>query len=81
MKTSTKFVVAAVVFVTLFEAAAFAVLWRTGMNIDPAITAGHFSFWTVEIIALASIKNNKTKKTQKPEKPKKKKQEETENVG
>ena len=78
MKTSTKFVVAAVVFVTLFEAAAFAVLWRTGMNIDPVITAGHFSFWTVEIIALASIKNNKTKKTQKP---KKKKQEETENVG
>ena len=75
MKTSTKFVVAAVVFVTLFEAAAFAVLWPTGMNIDPAITAGHFSFWTVEIIALAKIKINKDKK------PKKKKQEETENVG
>ena len=75
MKTSTKFVVAAVVFVTLFEAAAFAVLWHTGMNIDPAITAGHFSFWTAEIIALASIKNTKTQKGKK-----KKKQEETENV-
>ncbi len=74
MKTSTKFVVAAVVFVTLFEAAAFAVLWHTGMNIDPAITAGHFSFWTAEIIALASIKNTKTKKT------KKKKQEDVNNV-
>lgn len=73
MKTSTKFVVAAVVSVTLFEAAAFAVLWHTGMNIDPAITAGHFSFWTAEIIALASIKNNKSKK--------KKKQEEMKNVG
>lgn len=77
MKTSTKFVVAAVVAVTLFEAAAFAVLWHTGMNIDPAITAGHFSFWTAEIIALASIKNNKTNNGKKK---KKKKQEEQINV-
>ncbi len=76
MKTSTKFVVAAVVFVTLFEAAGFAVLWHTGMNIDPAITAGHFSFWTAEIIALASIKNNKTNNGKK----KKKKKEEQINV-
>ncbi|MBP3327514.1 MAG: hypothetical protein J6L91_01245 [Clostridia bacterium] len=75
MKTSTKFVVAAVVFVTLYTAASFIVLSMSGQNISDALTIAFFAFWTTEIVALAKIKINKDKK------PKKKKQEETENVG
>lgn len=81
MKTATKFVISAVIAVLVYTVASFIVLFQTGQNIEASLTMAYFSFWTAEIIALASIKNNKTKKTQKPEKPKKKKQEETENVG
>lgn len=75
MKTSTKFVVAAVVFVNFYTVASFIVLGVSGQNISDALTVAFFAFWTTEIIALAKIKINKDKK------PKKKKQEETENVG
>lgn len=75
MKTATKFVVAAVVFVNFYTVASFVMLYLTGLNISETLTALYFTFWTTEIVALASIKNTKTKKGKK-----KKKQEETENV-
>lgn len=33
----------------------------TGMELSPTLTTAWFSFWGVEIIALATIKNCKTK--------------------
>ena len=60
MKTSTKFVISAVLAVLIYTAASFIVLFRTGMNIDGSLTVAYFSFWTAEIVALASIKNAKT---------------------
>ena len=65
MKTSTKFVISAVIAVLVYTAASFIVLFRTGMNIDGSLTVAYFSFWTAEIVALASIKNNKTKRRKK----------------
>lgn len=75
MKTATKFVISAVIAVLVYTVASFIVLFQTGQNIEASLTMAYFSFWTAEIIALASIKNTKTKKGKK-----KKKQEETENV-
>ena len=65
MKTSTKFVISAVLAVLIYTAASFIVLFQTGMNIDGSLTVAYFSFWTPEIVALASIKNNKTKRRKK----------------
>lgn len=65
MKTSTKFVISAVVAVVIYTVASFIVLFQTGQNIDASLTVAYFSFWTAEIIALASIKNNKSKKKKK----------------
>lgn len=62
MKTSTKFVILAVLAILIYTAVSFLVLFKTGMNIDSGLTVAYFSFWTVEIVALASIKNTKTKK-------------------
>ena len=67
MKTSTKFVITAVVSITLYTVASFIVLFQTGQNISDALTAVFFAFWTTEIVALASIKNNKSKKKKKQE--------------
>jgi hypothetical protein len=75
VKTATKFVISAVIAVLVYTVASFIVLFQTGQNIEASLTMAYFSFWTAEIIALASIKNTKTKKGKK-----KKKQEETENV-
>ena len=65
MKTSTKFVISAVLAVLIYTVASFIVLFRTGMNIDGSLTVAYFSFWTAEIVALASIKNTKTKRRKK----------------
>ena len=65
MKTSTKFLISAVIAVLVYTAASFIVLFRTGMNIDGSLTVAYFSFWTAEIVALASIKNAKTKRRKK----------------
>ena len=67
MKTSTKFVIAAVIAITLFTVASFIVLFVSGQNISDGLTVAYFSFWTAEIVALASIKNTKTRKRKKKE--------------
>ena len=65
MKTSTKFVISAVLAVLIYTAASFIVLFRTGMNIDGSLTVAYFAFWTAEIVSLATIKNTKTKRRKK----------------
>lgn len=67
MKTSTKFVIAAVTAIMLFTVASFIVLFASGQNISDGLTVAYFSFWTAEIVALASIKNTKTRKKKKKE--------------
>lgn len=44
-----------------YVVASFWLQYRTGIGIDPTITTCWFGFWTAEIIALTTIKNNKTK--------------------
>ena len=65
MKTSTKFVISAVIAVLIYTTASFIVLFRTGMNIDGTLTAAYFAFWTSEIVSLATIKNTKIKRRKK----------------
>lgn len=61
MKTSTKFVAAAVVAIVVFTIACFVILAATGLNIPDALIVAYYGFWTVEIVSLAAIKNTKTK--------------------
>jgi hypothetical protein len=48
--------------VTAFTVAAFILQFRGMMEISTTLTTAWFAFWTVEIIALASIRNVKIKK-------------------
>lgn len=47
--------------VTAFTVAAFILQFRGMMEISTTLTAAWFAFWTVEIVALASIRNVKVK--------------------
>ena len=47
--------------VTGFTVAAFLLQFKGLMEISATLTGCWFGFWTVEIIALASIRNQKTK--------------------
>ena len=47
--------------VTAFTVAAFILQFRGMMEISTTLTTAWFAFWTVEIIALASIRNVKIK--------------------
>lgn len=47
--------------VTGFTVAAFVLQFKGLMEISSTLTGCWFGFWTVEIIALASIRNQKTK--------------------
>ena len=44
-----------------YVVASFWLQYRTGIGIDPTITTCWFGFWTAEVVALTTIKNNKTK--------------------
>lgn len=48
--------------VTAFTVAAFILQFRGMMEISTTLTTAWFTFWTIEIIALASIRNVKIKK-------------------
>lgn len=48
--------------VTAFTVAAFILQFKGMMEISTTLTTAWFAFWTVEIIALASIRNVKIKK-------------------
>lgn len=51
--------------VTAFTVAAFVLQFKGLMEISTTLTTCWFAFWTVEIIALASIRNQKTKHEKK----------------
>ena len=60
-KVSNIMLVTIIVAIVGYVIASFWLQYVTGMSIDPTITTCWFGFWTVEIIALTTIKNNKTK--------------------
>ena len=60
-KVSNIMLIIIVVAIVGYVIASFWVQYKTGIAMDPTITTCWFGFWTVEIIALTTIKNNKTK--------------------
>lgn len=60
-KVSNIMLVIIVVAIVGYVIASFWLQYQTGIAIDPTITTCWFGFWTAEIIALTTIKNNKTK--------------------
>ena len=56
-----------IIAVTAFTTAAFILQFKGLMEVSPTLTTCWFAFWTVEIIALASIRNQKTKHEKKEE--------------
>lgn len=60
-KVSNIMLVTIIVAIVGYIIASFWLQYRTGISPDPTMTTCWFGFWTVEIIALTTIKNNKTK--------------------
>ena len=60
-KVSNIMLIIIVVAIVGYVIASFWVQYKTGISMDPTITTCWFGFWTVEIVALTTIKNNKTK--------------------
>ena len=60
-KVSNVMLIIIVVAIVGYVLASFWLQYRTGIAIDPTLTTCWFGFWTAEIIALTTIKNNKTK--------------------
>lgn len=60
-KVSNIMLVTIIVAIVGYVMAAFWIQYKTGMPVDSTLTTCWFGFWTVEIIALTTIKNNKTK--------------------
>ena len=61
MKTSTKVVLAAVVCNIVYTVAAFVLQFATGVEVSSTLTTCWFTFWGVELGALAGIKICKTR--------------------
>ena len=60
-KVSNIVLIAACVAVVSYATVAVIAHFVTGFELSPTLTTAWFSFWGVEIIALATIKNCKTK--------------------
>ena len=60
-KVSNIMLVIIVAAIIGYVIASFWIQYKTGIAIDPTITTCWFSFWTIEVVALTTIKNNKTK--------------------
>ena len=60
-KVSNIVLIAACTAVVSYAAVAVIAHFVTGIELSPTLTTAWFSFWGVEIIALATIKNCKTK--------------------
>ena len=60
-KVSNIVLIAACAAVVGYAATAVIIHVVTGIELSPTLTTAWFSFWGVEIIALATIKNCKTK--------------------
>ena len=60
-KVSNVMLVTIIIAIVSYVIASLWIQYKTGMGIDSTLTTCWFGFWTVEIIALTTIKNNKTK--------------------
>ena len=60
-KVSNIMLVIIVIAIVGYTIASFWVQYRTGVPIDATLSTLYYSFWTVELIALAGIKVSKTK--------------------
>ena len=60
-KVSNIVLIAACAAVIGYAVTAIIAHFATGIELSPTLTTAWFSFWGVEIIALATIKNCKTK--------------------
>ena len=61
VKTSTVVLIAAIVSNIAYTVAAFILQFKTSVEISSTLTTCWFSFWAVEVAALAGIKITKTK--------------------
>ena len=60
-KHFSDYIVAAIAAIGLYTASAVVLQFCGLMEISPTLTTCWFSFWTVEIVALAAIKGGKVK--------------------
>jgi len=60
-KVSNIMLVLICVMITLYAAANFILQYFSGVEVSPTLTGAWFTFWTVEIVALAAIKTTKVK--------------------
>ena len=60
-KVSNVMLVIIIAAIVIYTVASFWIQYKTGTSIDPTLSSLYYGFWTVELIALTSIKNNKTK--------------------
>ncbi len=54
-----------IVAIVMYTIAAFVLQFVTQVEISSTLTTAYFTFWTVEIISIASIKNVKEKRKSK----------------
>ena len=60
-KVSNIMLVLIVFAIVVYTAAAFVLQYFAQVEISPTLTTAWFTFWTVEIVALAAIKTSKVK--------------------
>ena len=58
-KVSNVMLVVVCLMIILYSAADFILQYHSGCEISPTLTTAWFSFWTVEILALAGIRVSK----------------------
>lgn len=59
IKTSNKVLIAAIIAIILFTVVCLYIQYHTGTEVSSTLITLWFSFWTVEIVSLASIKVSK----------------------
>lgn len=69
MKTSNKVLFASVTAIILFTIACMFIQYKTSMEVSSTLITLWFSFWTVEIVSLTSIKVTKVIKDYKSDSP------------
>lgn len=60
-KVSNIMLVLICAMIILYTAADFALQYFANVEVSPTLTTAWFTFWTVEIVALAAIKTSKVK--------------------
>jgi hypothetical protein len=61
LKTSTAIVILACFMAVAYAVADFLLQYYTNIEISPTLTGCWYTFWGVELINLANIKNTKTR--------------------